>query len=111
VRKRSLPSCYHSLERKKPGVPGLPLLLQPEFLDDRVVAALVILLEIAKVGATISNHLKKSAARMVILGVFLEVLGEFVDTATKKSDLDLRGSSVFLVAARVFDEGRLYSLR
>lgn len=48
---------------------------------------------------------------MVVLVVFLEVLGQFVDTTRKHSNLDLRGTGVLVVAGRIFNDGRLYALR
>lgn len=50
------------------------LLLKAELLDYRIIAALIILLEVAKMGATISDHLKKATTGMVILVVLLKVL-------------------------------------
>jgi len=41
--------AYHLRKRRIRDVPGCLLLLQPEFLRNRVVAALVVLLEVAEV--------------------------------------------------------------
>ncbi len=85
------------------------LLLETELFDNRVVAALVVLLEVAEVRTTVSDHLEKSAAGVEILGVFLEMLGQLVDLTGKNSDLDIRRASVSVVAGRVFNNGRLYA--
>ncbi len=66
------------------------LFLETELLDQRAVAALIVRLEIAQVAAAIGDHLEKSAARMEILGVLLEMLREFVDLLREKRDLNLR---------------------
>ena len=96
-------------KRTNPGSPRIPLLLKPELLNDCVIAALVVLLEIAKMRTAISDHLKKTAARMKIFGVLLEVLGQFVDSAGKDSDLNVRRTGVRVVPGRIFDDGRLYA--
>ena len=87
------------------------LLLEPELLDDRVVAALVVLLEIAQVCAAIGNHLEKTTAGMVILVVLLEMLRQFINAAGQDSDLNIGRAGVGVMTGRVLDDGRLYALR
>lgn len=113
VRNTSALTYYHPLKSeksdRKPDFSRI-LLLQTKLLHYRIVAALVILFQITEVRATVSHHLKKSTTRMVIFVVFLQMLGQFVDTTSKHSDLDVRRASVFVMASCIFDGRRLYAL-
>lgn len=71
-------------------MPADSLLLETEFLDDRRVATLVILLKVAKVASAVGNHLKKAASRMEILLVTLEVSCQLLDLSAKDSHLYAR---------------------
>jgi len=77
-----------SLVKRNPRQAGDFLLLEAELLDKRIVLALVALLEIAKMSATVSDHLQETATRMKILLVFLEMRRQFLDLAGKDADLD-----------------------
>lgn len=65
------------------------LLLETELLDHRIVAALVIRLEIAQVRTAIGDHLKKTSAGVEILRVLLQMLRELVDLLGEKRDLHI----------------------
>ncbi len=60
-------------------IPEKRLLLEPELLDECVVTALIRGLEVAQVRTAISDHLEKSATRMKILRIFLQMLRELVN--------------------------------
>ena len=55
------------------------LLAQSEPLDQRAVFVRVFALQIIEKLATLADHLQQAAARMKILDVGLEVLGQAVD--------------------------------
>lgn len=90
--------------------PGHLLLLQTKFLGNRVVAALVVLFQVAQMRAAVSDHLEKATAGVVILVVFLQVLGQLINTTSEHSNLNVRRTGVRVVAGRIFDNGRLYAL-
>lgn len=54
--------------------------------------------------AALTYELEQSAARVVILLVIAQVLGEVVDAIGQKRDLDLGGSGVFRVFAELADD-------
>ncbi len=54
-------SILHCLETRIAGYARGFLLLEAELLDDGRVAALVVLLEVAKMAPAISDHLKETA--------------------------------------------------
>ena len=49
----------------------------------------MILLEIDEMGLAIGDHAEESAARMIVLLVLLEMIGELSDPLAQKGDLDL----------------------
>ncbi len=64
-------------------MPRLPreaseLLFEAELFDDRTVALLVVLLEILQMGAAVRNELEKTATRVLVLRMLLEVGGKLV---------------------------------
>ena len=89
----------------------LSLFLQSELLDNRVVTAFVVRLEIAQVHATISDHLQKSTAGMKILRVLLEVLRELVNLLRKERDLHIRRAGVRVVPGGAFHNRHLFLSR
>lgn len=84
------------------------LFLQTELLDERVVAALIILLEVAQVRSSISHHLEKTTSGMEILSVLLKVFGQFLDALRQKSYLDACRTVIGVVMGHLFDDGRLF---
>jgi len=71
--------------------------LETEFFDNLRVLFCVTLFEIFKVYTTISNHLKETPARMIVLLVFLEVSSKFINTLAQNANLDPRGTGVFVM--------------
>lgn len=65
------------------------LLLEIKLLHDCLVALHVLLLEVLEVLASISNHLEKSASRVIVLLVLLEVLRELINLLRKECNLHL----------------------
>ena len=87
------------------------LFLQTKLLDKRVVVALVISFEVAQVRAAISHHLEQTAARMEVLRILLEVLGELVNLLGKERDLHIGRAGVSIVSSNVLNDRRLFPRR
>lgn len=85
------------------------LLLEVELLQNCRVAARMILFEIDEMRLAISDHTEEATARMVVLLVFLEVIGEFCDPLAQKSDLDLCRASIFVMDGDILDNLGLLS--
>ena len=75
----------------------LTLLSDVQLLDDCTIAVDVNLLQITEEVASVTNHLQKTAAAVVVLHVGLQVLGQAVDAVGQNSDLNLRGTCVTLM--------------
>lgn len=90
------------LRRAKGGNQPAGLFLQTELLDKRIVVALIVGLEIAEMIAAVGDHLEKSATRMKILRVLLEMLRKLVDLPRKKRNLHIRRASVSIVQGSIF---------
>ncbi len=58
--------------------------------DDGAISLGILLLEVLQEAPPLADHLEEAAAGMVIFGVNLEVLGQFVDAFGEKGDLYLR---------------------
>ncbi len=69
-------------------IPSGTLLLEAQLLYKRAVLTLVILLQVAEMRATVSDHLQESAAGVKILLILLEVARKLLDLAGKDTDLD-----------------------
>jgi len=54
-----------------------------------VVLLYVRLLQVIEQTSAMRDHLEQAASRMVVLLMYLEMLGEFVDTLTQERDLYL----------------------
>ena len=76
------------------------LLAEPEVGDDLAVAIDVRLLEVVEKAATLADELEQATARMVVLLVGLEVLGEIGDALGDERDLDLGRAGVGLVPTK-----------
>ncbi len=59
--------------------PAGGLFLEVEFFENRVVAALVVRLQIFQMSAAVCNHLQKSAAAVLVFEVFLKVARKLVN--------------------------------
>ena len=90
------------------GGAGVKLLFQPQLFDKRCVTALIVRLEITEVDTTISNHLEKTASRMKIFWVLLEVLCELVDLLRKESNLNIRRAGVRVMSCNSLDNYCLF---
>ena len=66
------------------------LFLKTQFLNNGAVAALIIRLEVAKMGTAVGDHLQETSARVEILRIFLEVLRQLLNAFTQKSHLHFR---------------------
>jgi hypothetical protein len=64
------------------------LATETQALDERLVAITVFVLEITEKTATLIDHLEQAAARVVILLVIREMLGEVFDARGKQRNLD-----------------------
>src|SRR3954470_23727554 len=60
-------------------VPVASLLAQAETLDERAVGLDVAALQVVELAASLADELQQSAARVEVLDVRLEMLGEHVD--------------------------------
>ena len=82
IRNRS-ESATNATPHSKP----MNLLSDVQLLDDSTVSLNVVLLEVAEKVSSVSYHLLKAAAAVVVLVVSLEVLGKVLDSVGKKCDL------------------------
>src|SRR4051812_4727343 len=89
--------------------PLLVCLLAPEaeLLDQGAVALEVLLRQIVEQPAAAADELEQSAARIVILRVRAEMVGELVDAGGQEGDLHLRGPGVGPVPAVLPDDVQL----
>src|SRR6266516_2965290 len=72
--------------------------------EQRLVARLVLLLDVIEKGTTRRHQLQKAAPRMIVLHVGLEVPGEVVDAFRQDRDLNLgRAGVTGLVGIRLDD--------
>ncbi|CCB67968.1 protein of unknown function [Hyphomicrobium sp. MC1] len=77
------------------------------FLDDLLIAGVVLGLDVVKELAALADHLEQATARMVVFLVRLEVLGQLVDAMRQDGDLDFRRAGVVGLRGIVFDDSRL----
>src|SRR5690606_19138785 len=80
------------------------LLPQTQLLDQVVVARDVLLLEVREQAAALVDHPQQAAARVVVLVVVLEMLGQVADTLGEDRDLDFGGPRVALALGVVLDD-------
>ena len=79
------------------------LLSDVKLFDNSAVTLDIDLHQIVKKVSSVTNHLEKTAAAVVILVVHLEVLGEGVDAIGKDRDLNLGRTCVTLVGLVLVD--------
>lgn len=84
------------------------LLSETELLNDGAVAIDVLLLEIVQKIAALTYHLKKTAARVVVVVVEFQVLGEVGNSLGENGDLYLGRACVTLVCCVSLDDFGLY---
>jgi len=73
------------------------LLTDAELGDNSAVTLDVLLLKVTEKVTAVTYHLKKTAAAVMVLGVYLKMLCERVDAVSENSDLHLGGACVALV--------------
>src|SRR5690606_24274908 len=80
------------------------LLAKAELRDERAIACLVLALEIIEQRAALVDQHQQAAARMIVLGVRLEMFGEVGDPFGQDRDLHLGAARVVLRAGVVLDD-------
>ena len=80
------------------------LLSDVQLLDDRAVTLDIYLLKVSEKVSSVTDHLEKSAAAVVVLVVSLEVLGKSVDAICEDRDLNLGRTCVALVGLVLVDD-------
>jgi hypothetical protein len=84
--------------------PDLPLAAQAETADQRLVARCVHALDIVKKTTALRNQLQKTATRMIVILVALEVFGEVGDTLGKNGNLNFRRTGVTFLGGVFLDK-------
>src|SRR4029078_5568084 len=87
------------------------LLPDPELADELWVALRVLLLQVVEQASALPDQLQQAAARVVILRVGLEVLGQVVDALAQDGYLHFRRAGIGLVSAVGPNNFRLAILR
>jgi hypothetical protein len=87
------------------------LFLETELLYERAVCALVGTFEILQMLASVCHQAQKTAAGVFVLVIFVQMSGQFLDTARQNSHLHLRGPRIGVVALCLRDLICLLSLR
>ncbi len=88
----------------------LTLLSEVQLLDDCTIAVDVNLLQITEEITSVTDHLQKTAAAVVVLHVGLQVLGQVVDAVGQNSDLNFGGTGVTLVDGILGNDCLLFSV-
>src|SRR6476660_8953560 len=94
--------------RQDPGLcrgPGLRrLAAESESSDDDAVARAVLLHQVGEKAAALADELEEAAARMVVLGKTLEMLGQLLDPLGQERDLDFRRAGVTFLGGVAGDD-------
>lgn len=85
------------------------LLLEVEFLDERIVRARILAFEVLEVRTPIGNHAEQAAARMRVVWVLLEVCSKLIDLLRKQTNLHLGRAGICCVARCFLDHILLFS--
>jgi hypothetical protein len=80
------------------------LATKSETLNERTVTRNVNVGEVTEETAALADEEEKSATRVVVVLVLLEVLGQILDARGEQCNLNLRGSSVTGVRCVFFDD-------
>src|SRR5690606_4776030 len=78
----------------EPGSLSRRLAAQAEFADQRLVALVVLALEVIQQPATLVDQLEQATAGMVVLLVLGEVLGQVIDAGRPQGTLHCRGTGI-----------------
>src|SRR5688572_23189134 len=97
-------SGFDSVESRLPNPEPRWLLANAEASNQLGVPIGVLALEIIQQAPPLADQLQQPAARMVILRVYLEVLGEVIDPVAENRDLHFRRSGVAVVRPVVSDD-------
>ena len=76
------------------GSDRLGLAADAELLNQPFIAVKILRVQIIEQPATLADQTQKSAARMMILGVALEMIGELLDARREQSDLHFGRTTV-----------------
>ncbi len=82
----------------------MKLLSDSELRDDGSVALDVNFFKVVEQTTTLTYHLEQTAARMTILLMGLEMLGEVIDALSEECDLNLWGTRIALVESILIDD-------
>ena len=80
------------------------LFAKVQFLEQLGILGKIVLLEVIEELPTARGHLQKTAARVEILAVRAEVLGQVIDPGGEQRDLDVAGAGVLLVGFILADD-------
>src|SRR6476620_4138283 len=81
-----------------------------ELLDDGLIALVVLAASIVEQLTAQAHHLQKATARVVVLLVRLEVLGQVIDAMRQDRDLHFRRASIVGLGGVRLDDSGLGSL-
>ena len=87
------------------------LLSDVQLADNGAVTLNIGLLEVVEKISSVTYHLEKSAAAVVILVVSLEVFVEIVDPVSEERDLNLRRAGISLMSSILLDNCLLFVLK
>src|SRR5438876_9887448 len=83
----------------------LSLAAQSEVGDQLQVTIVLGAGQVIEQSAAIADHLEQAAARVVVMLVRAQVLGQRIDTPGQQCDLDVGGASVAIVEPVLFNRG------
>ena len=82
----------------------LDVVADTELLDEFAVFEDVAILDVDEQATTLTNEHEQTAARVVILGVLFEVLGEVADALGEDRDLNFSATRILSILAIFGDE-------
>ena len=91
------------------GLEFTALFFQLQLLNDGRIASRMILPQIVQMSLPIGDHAEQAAAGMIVLAVFFQVAGQFIDPLRDKSDLDFRRAGIFRMRSAFLDNPGLLS--
>ena len=74
---------YFTARKKRGYDPRFRLLTQIQFSNDRTITLDIFFIQIAQKAATVTDHFQKTASRVMILFVFLEMFRQISDTRVR----------------------------
>ena len=104
-------SCLKMISRgvvKRPS--RYDLLSDTELLDDGTIALDVLLHQVVEKVSSVTNHLEKAAAAVMVVSVALQMLVKAVDSRCENSDLNLRAAGVLFVDFVLLNQSLLFFL-